>query len=126
MLTCCTHMRHYRTVTVTVTTAMRSQGANFNGHPITVHYIINDLFMVFFFGIAAKEVTESCLPGGSLNPPKKALAPLIATVGGCVGPVSVYLIFSYALFASGAFNGYTVTEAASSGSGGAKQVNAPC
>ena len=48
--------------------------------------------MVLFFGIAAKEVTESCLPGGSLNPPRKALAPLIATVGGVAGPVAVYAI----------------------------------
>ena len=39
------------------------------GYHVTLHYIINDIFMVFFFGIAAKEVTESCLPGGSLNPP---------------------------------------------------------
>ena len=55
--------------------------------------------MVLFFGIAAKEVTESCLPGGSLNPPRKALAPLIATVGGVAGPVAVYAITT-ALFHS--------------------------
>lgn len=30
-----------------------------------------DIFMVFFFGLAAKEVTEALLPGGSLNPPSK-------------------------------------------------------
>jgi NhaA family Na+:H+ antiporter len=33
---------------------------------------VNDIFMVFFFGIAAKEITEACLPGGSLNPPREA------------------------------------------------------
>ena len=38
------------------------------GHKVTLHFIVNDIFMVFFFGIAAKEVTEACLPGGSLNP----------------------------------------------------------
>ena len=53
---------------------------------INVHFCVNDIFMVLFFGLAAKEVTESCLPGGSLNPPKKALSPLTATLGGVLGP----------------------------------------
>ena len=38
------------------------------GKHITVHFLINEIFMVFFFGIAAKEITESVLPGGALNP----------------------------------------------------------
>ena len=44
--------------------------------------------MVLFFGIAAKEIAEACLPGGSLNPPKKAINPLFATLGGVVGPIA--------------------------------------
>ena len=62
------------------------------GHPITFHFIINDVFMAFFFGIAGKEITEACLPGGSLNPPAKAANPLFATLGGVAGPVGFYLI----------------------------------
>ena len=45
------------------------------GHPLTVHFLVNDVFMVFFFGIAAKEITESCLPGGALNPPSQGGQP---------------------------------------------------
>ncbi|MCA9605912.1 MAG: Na+/H+ antiporter NhaA [Myxococcales bacterium] len=59
--------------------------------PLSVHFVVNDLFMVFFFGIAAKEITEAVLPGGALNPPRKAANPLIATLGGVVGPALVYL-----------------------------------
>lgn len=33
------------------------------GHELTLHFLVNDIFMVLFFGIAAKEITESCLPG---------------------------------------------------------------
>lgn len=55
------------------------------------HFVTNDIFMVFFFGIASAEITQACLPGGDLNPPGKALAPLIATAGGVVGPVAAYL-----------------------------------
>jgi NhaA family Na+:H+ antiporter len=62
------------------------------GHAVTHHWLINDVFMVFFFGIAAKEITESCLPGGSLNPIKKSINPLLATLGGVVGPVLVFFI----------------------------------
>ena len=63
-----------------------------SAHPITFHFLVNDIFMVFFFGIAAKEITESCLPGGSLNPIRKAITPLFATVGGVVGPVVVFFL----------------------------------
>jgi Na+/H+ antiporter NhaA len=67
------------------------------GHPITLHFLINDIFMAFFFGIAAKEITEACLPGGSLNPPLKAANPLFATLGGVMGPVGVYLVLGSTL-----------------------------
>jgi NhaA family Na+:H+ antiporter len=67
-------------------------GATLLGHHVTLHFLVNDLFMVFFFGIAAKEITESCLPGGSLNPPRKALNPLFATMGGVFGPIGVFLL----------------------------------
>ena len=82
------------------------KSASIFGHKVTLHYLINDIFMVLFFGIAAKEVTESCLPGGSLNPPRKALAPLVATVGGVVGPVAVYLLVTYVCYEGGLFDEY--------------------
>ena len=57
----------------------------------TLHFLINDVFMVVFFGIAAKEITESCLPGGALNPVSKAINPLFATAGGVIGPIGLFL-----------------------------------
>ena len=62
------------------------------GHEVTIHFLVNDIFMVFFFGIAAKEITESVLPGGSLNPLGKALNPIFSTLGGVVGPVGVFFL----------------------------------
>ncbi|KAA0892084.1 Na+/H+ antiporter NhaA [Oryzomonas rubra] len=58
---------------------------------LTFHFITNELFMVLFFGIAAVEITQSCLPGGALNPPSRAVNPLLGTLGGVLGPVAVYL-----------------------------------
>ena len=46
--------------------------------------------MAFFFGIAAKEITEACLPGGSLSPLRRAVNPLLGTLGGVLGPIAVY------------------------------------
>jgi Na+:H+ antiporter, NhaA family len=58
---------------------------------LTVHYLINDVLMAFFFAIAAKEVWEAIiLRNGSLRG-RKAATPLIATLGGMIGPVVVYL-----------------------------------
>lgn len=76
------------------------------GHHATPHFLVNDIFMVFFFGIAAKEITESALPGGSLNPLRKAMNPLIATLGGVFGPVAVFfgaliLCFNAGMFGEG-------------------------
>jgi NhaA family Na+:H+ antiporter len=74
------------------------------GHVLTLHFLVNDVFMVFFFGIAAKEITESCLPGGSLNPIRKAITPLVATLGGVVGPVAVFFAGLWAAFALGLYD----------------------
>jgi len=73
------------------------------GHHLTLHFLVNDVFMVLFFGIAAKEITEACLPGGSLNPPSKAVSPLIATIGGVAGPVGVFFGGLWIMHANGIF-----------------------
>ncbi|MDX1780770.1 MAG: Na+/H+ antiporter NhaA [Thalassovita sp.] len=63
-----------------------------DGHrTLTLHYLINDVLMAFFFAIAAKEVWEAIiLKNGSLRG-KKAATPLFATAGGMLGPIAVYL-----------------------------------
>ncbi len=65
-------------------------------HGLTIHFIINDILMALFFAIAAKEVWESLLPGGALSNPRKAATPLLATVGGILGPALVYIGGCYA------------------------------
>lgn len=62
---------------------------------VTVHFLVNDLLMAFFFAIAAKEVLEAFLPGGDLSSRRKAATPLLATLGGLIGPALVYLAIAY-------------------------------
>jgi Na+:H+ antiporter, NhaA family len=81
-----------------VHTSLTSFGASSNDahhsswdHYFTLHFLVNDIFMVLFFGIAAKEITEACLADGALNPVSKAINPLFGTVGGVLGPIAVFL-----------------------------------
>jgi NhaA family Na+:H+ antiporter len=66
------------------------------GHGLTLHFLVNDILMAFFFAIAGKEVWESMLPGGALANPRKAITPLLATLGGIFGPALIYLVGAYA------------------------------
>ncbi len=61
---------------------------------LTLHYLVNDALMALFFAIAGKEVWEAvALKNGSLRG-KKAATPLVATAGGMVGPIAVYLFLA--------------------------------
>lgn len=75
-----------------------------HGHrTLTLHYLVNDMLMAFFFAIAAKEVWEAViLKDGSLRG-KKAATPLFATAGGMFGPIAVYLGLA-ALLGSDTYN----------------------
>ena len=58
-------------------------------HPL--HFWVNDVGMVFFFALAAKEVFEATRPGGALASPRRALSPLAAVVGGMLTPAGIYI-----------------------------------
>ena len=74
------------------------------GHELTLHFFMNDIFMVLFFGIAAVEITQAFLPGGDLNPISKAVNPLFGTLGGIFGPIGVFFFLCYFLPLDGLMN----------------------
>ena len=61
-------------------------------HPL--HFAVNEVGMVFFFALAAKEVFEATLPGGPLASPRRALSPLAAAVGGMLAPALIYVVLA--------------------------------
>mmetsp|Transcript_36196 Transcript_36196/g.84826 ORF Transcript_36196/g.84826 Transcript_36196/m.84826 type:complete len:1228 (+) Transcript_36196:61-3744(+) len=83
------------------------------GHDASLHFLINDIFMCFFFGLAIKEVTEALLPGGSLSPLRRATNPLMATLGGVLGPVATYVVCCLIFDSFGSFNGMQCQHPAS-------------
>ncbi len=78
---------------------------------ITVHYLVQDVFMVFFFATAAVEIVEALQPGGALNPIRRAVNPLIATAGGVMGPIAVYLLLNSVLGAPEYLRGWGIPTA---------------
>jgi NhaA family Na+:H+ antiporter len=78
---------------------------------LSFHFVANELFMVLFFGIAAVEITQSCLPGGDLNPITKAINPLMGTVGGVIGPIMVYLLLNWLIGAPALGKGWGIPTA---------------
>jgi NhaA family Na+:H+ antiporter len=77
-------------------------GMSVHGHDITLHFIVNDIFMCLFFGLATKEICEAFQPGGSLYPPTRTTVNVLAaTIGGVAGPIVLYFV---ALFFCDALN----------------------
>ena len=62
-----------------------------------MEFVVNDIGMAFFFGLAAKEVIEATAPGGALHSPRRAAVPLIAAVGGMAGPALLYLALVFSV-----------------------------
>lgn len=78
---------------------------------LNFHFFVQDVFMAFFFAIAAVEITQSFLPGGDLNPIKKAVNPLFATFGGVLGPVAVFFILNGLIGSPEYANGWAIPTA---------------
>ena len=62
-----------------------------------IHFVINHVAMVFFFGLVAKEVYEATLPGGPLAKPREAFMPILAAIGGMAAPAAIYAAFVVSL-----------------------------
>jgi NhaA family Na+:H+ antiporter len=59
-----------------------------------LHFAVNDVGMVFFFGLAAKEVVEATAPGGALHSWRRAALPVVAATGGMLGPALLAVLSS--------------------------------
>ncbi len=76
-----------------------------------LHFVANDVGMVFFFGLATKEVYEATLPGGPLSSPRQAAVPLFAAVGGMVVPAAIYMTSAVLLDHSEMMRGWAIPTA---------------
>ena len=75
-------------------------------HPL--HFWVNDVGMVFFFALAAKEVFEATLPGGALASVRRALSPLAAAVGGMAIPALIYVALASTIGPAALIRGWAI------------------
>jgi Na+:H+ antiporter, NhaA family len=75
-------------------------------HPL--HFWVNDVGMVFFFALAAKEVFESTLRGGALASGRQAVSPLAAAVGGMAAPAGIYALLATTLGPADLLRGWAI------------------
>lgn len=57
-----------------------------------LEFLVNDILMVFFFGLIMKEIAEATAPGGVLHPWRRAAMPLVAAVGLTLVPLAVFAL----------------------------------
>jgi Na+:H+ antiporter, NhaA family len=73
-----------------------------------LHFAVNDVGMAFFFALAMKEVVEAMAPGGALHSPRQAATPVLAALGGMIGPAAIYLGLVHALNAPELARGWAI------------------
>lgn len=73
-----------------------------------LHFAVNDVGMVFFFGLAVKEIIEATAPGGALHSWRRASVPVVAAVGGMAGPAAIHVGLALALNDSVLLRGWAV------------------
>jgi NhaA family Na+:H+ antiporter len=58
-----------------------------------LEFLVNDVGMVFFFALAAKEIVEATSAGGALHTWRRAAVPAVAAVGGMIAPALIYVAY---------------------------------
>jgi NhaA family Na+:H+ antiporter len=56
-----------------------------------IAFAVNDVAMMFFFALMTKEVVEATAAGGVLHPWRRALLPVIASIGATLAPALLYI-----------------------------------
>ena len=63
---------------------------SYYGFTYRIAFAVNDVAMVFYFGLIAKEVVEATAPGGVLHSWRRAWLPVVAAVGAVIVPSFLY------------------------------------
>ncbi len=69
---------------------------------------VNNVGMVFFFALAAKEVVEASVPGGALHTWRRAALPVLAAVGGMAVPALFYVLYVNLSNETGLLRGWAI------------------
>ena len=73
-----------------------------------LEFAVDDVGMVFFFALVAKEVVEATAPGGALHTWRRAALPVIAAAGGMIVPALFYVLYVRHANESGLLHGWAI------------------
>ena len=73
-----------------------------------LRFAVNDVAMVFFFGLVMKEVHEAMVPGGALGSLRQAGLPVLAAIGGMAAPAAIYAVTMTSLARPDLLRGWAV------------------
>jgi NhaA family Na+:H+ antiporter len=69
---------------------------------------VNDIGMVFFFALAAKDVVDATAPGGALHTWRRAALPMVAAAGGMIAPALLYMLVARGAGQTGLLRGWAI------------------
>jgi NhaA family Na+:H+ antiporter len=73
-----------------------------------LRFAVNDVGMMFFFALAAKEVTEATAPDGDLSSIRRAGMPVLAGCGGMIVPAALFILIARAAGAAPLAHGWAI------------------
>ncbi len=61
---------------------------------LDIHFIVNEIFLVLFFGLISIEIVHEFSPQGNLHPLGKAVTNIFAALGGVILPIILFFAFN--------------------------------
>ena len=78
---------------------------------IDFHFLVNDVFLVLFFGSVCIEIVHGVAPGGNLYPIKNTISNLLGALGGVMLPIVIFFTLNQILGKPEYANGWAIPTA---------------
>ena len=78
---------------------------------ISFHFLVNDVFLVLFFGSVCVEIVHGVAPGGNLYPIRNTVSNLLGALGGVLLPIAIFFILNHFIGKPEYTNGWAIPTA---------------
>lgn len=78
---------------------------------INLHFLVNDIFLVLFFGSVGIEIVHGVAPGGNLYPIKNTVSNLLGALGGVLLPIAIFFLLNTFWGSPAYSNGWAIPTA---------------
>ncbi len=76
---------------------VNTEPESYSRFSFAISFAVNDVAMALFFAVITKEIVEATAPGGVLHPWRRALLPVIASIGAAAVPAIIQVRAAHAL-----------------------------